>query len=145
MIRLAVLSDAEAINEINAVSLGYPCELRLTSRLISTVLAHPDHVLLVFEEDKQVIGYIHAERYISLYESEFYNLLGLAVRQGYHGQGVGRTLLRAVEDYAKDQGAMGIRLNSGSQRTKAHRFYENMGYDGHKLQKRFIKRFEDKE
>ncbi|QCI87333.1 GNAT family N-acetyltransferase [Vagococcus zengguangii] len=143
MIREAMKCDGLALNEINEFALGYPCELELTNRLLSKVLMHPDHVLLVFELDQQVVGYVHAERYLTLYEEELYNLLGVAVHPDYQGQGIGGALLRAIENCAKDQGVAGVRLNSGSQRVKAHRFYENMGYDGNKLQKRFVKWFED--
>ena len=143
MIREVLLSDARALNEMNEFSLGYSSDLALTKRLLSKVIEHPDHMVLVFDLDKQVVGYIHAERYLSLYEEELYNLLGLAVKQGYQGQGIGRKLLKAVETYVKEQGVSGIRLNSGSQREEAHRFYESMGYNGNKLQKRFIKWFKE--
>ena len=46
-----------------------------------------------------------------------------------------------VEEYALNNNINFIRLNSGSHRSEAHKFYENIGYTCNKTQKRFIKIF----
>jgi len=57
------------------------------------------------------------------------------------GNGIGRALLAAVEGLARDGGGAFVRLNSRVERVQAHGFYEHLGYDCDKVQKRFIKRF----
>lgn len=44
-----------------------------------------------------------------------------------------------LEAWARDHAYPFIRLNSALHREDAHAFYQKLGYDGQKLQKRFIK------
>jgi GNAT superfamily N-acetyltransferase len=55
-------------------------------------------------------------------------LQGFIVKKEYQNQGIGRKLLKHVEDYAQSKGILGIGLQSGVQRTAAHAFYEHNGY-----------------
>lgn len=52
----------------------------------------------------------------------------------WQGHGIGRKLLAAVEDWARDTGAHAVRLVSGAARTGAHAFYRACGYEGNKMQ-----------
>lgn len=47
--------------------------------------------------------------------------------------------MTALEDWAREQGYAGIRVNSGIGRRQAHAFYERLGYLTHPDQKRFFK------
>lgn len=49
--------------------------------------------------------------------------------------------MEAAENWAKEIGATGVRLNSGADRTNAHAFYRNIGYEVKKQQIRFLKEF----
>ena len=79
--------------------------------------------------------------YESLYSDIGLNILGLAVNSNFQGKGIGKKLMVFVEEYALNNNVNFIRLNSGSHRLKAHKFYENIGYACNKTQKRFIKIF----
>ncbi|MDU6361292.1 MAG: GNAT family N-acetyltransferase [Clostridiales bacterium] len=92
--------------------------------------------------DEQVVGYIHAENYEVLYYPSMKNLLGFAVLRDYQRKGIGTRLLNAVEEWAKETGAYGVRLNSGKIRRDAHAFYRLRGYDSEKEQIRFIKKLQ---
>jgi len=48
----------------------------------------------------------------------------LAVDPARRSQGVGKALLDAAKDWARERGATHLELDSGSARTDAHRFYE---------------------
>lgn len=67
------------------------------------------------------------------------NNMGIAVFSGYHRQGIGRALLQAVENWAKETGASCVRLVSGAERTGAHGFYQRCGYTDGKNQLNFKK------
>ncbi len=99
------------------------------------------HYFLAYadKDTNQLLGYVHAERYETLYEADGLNLLGLAVLPAYQGRGIGSTLLRALESQAKQEGLAFIRLNSASHRKEAHACYRNLNYADDKTQLRFIK------
>jgi GNAT superfamily N-acetyltransferase len=48
----------------------------------------------------------------------------LAVSPEHRSQGVGKDLLEAAKDWARDRGATHLELDSGEARHDAHRFYE---------------------
>ena len=51
----------------------------------------------------------------------------LAVSPQHRSQGVGKTLLDAAKDWARERGATHLELDSGDARADAHRFYEREG------------------
>lgn len=51
----------------------------------------------------------------------------LAVSPEHRSQGVGKALLDAAKDWARDRGASHLELDSGDARPDAHRFYEREG------------------
>ena len=57
---------------------------------------------MVAATDGQIICFIHAASYETLYFSLLKNLLGLAVASEYRRKGVGTDLLDAVETWAKE-------------------------------------------
>ncbi len=52
----------------------------------------------------------------------------LVVDEGRRSQGIGTLLLDHLEQVARDAGARCVELDSGHQRTDAHRFYRARGY-----------------
>lgn len=48
----------------------------------------------------------------------------LAVSPEHRSQGVGKALLHAAKDWARERGATHLELDSGESRTDAHRFYD---------------------
>ncbi|HEP1784794.1 TPA: GNAT family N-acetyltransferase [Streptococcus suis] len=141
MIRNIEYADLSAIREINAQVLGYDVPLEQTEIQFARCSETNGHTILVFEDHEtgQVSGYIHAQVYESLYSDTGLNILGLAVLPGHQGQGIGASLLKAVEQIAQKEGYHFIRLNSAESRLQAHLFYEKNGYHSDKMQKRFIK------
>ena len=67
------------------------------------------------------------------------NVLGLSVKKEFQKMGIGRALLEAAENWARENGIKMMRLNSGINRTDAHQFYKHLDYISEKDQKRFIK------
>ena len=137
-IRKVEIGDAEAVRDISAEGLGYSCDLALVQKKIAG-LNEAREAVFVAETDGDVIGYIHIERYDVLYFETMANVLGLSVFKAYHKMGIGKELLFAAEDWAKQNDIKMMRLNSGMNRTDAHGFYEHLGYVSEKDQKRFVK------
>lgn len=139
-IRYANTHDAEAIALICSDDLGYSCSDALVSAKLSGIDKSREAVF-VADFDGKVIGYVHVEKYDTLYMETLANILGLAVRNDSRRLGAGRMLMKAAEDWAMENGAVGVRLNSGGQRKEAHVFYRAVGYLSEKEQLRFLKMF----
>ncbi|MBP5601654.1 MAG: GNAT family N-acetyltransferase [Treponema sp.] len=150
-IRKVEMSDSEAIRDISTEGLGYSCDLVLVQNKIAGLNNDREAVFVAVIDGKEneaagskgaigsVIGYIHVERYDVLYFESMANILGLSVFKAYHKMGIGKALLFAAEAWAKQNGIKMMRLNSGSNRTDAHGFYQHLGYVSEKEQKRFVK------
>lgn len=138
-IREARLEDYEAITHINKVSLGYDYPAEKTKKNLALLLQKPSQKLIVACVNDKVIGYIHASDYLCTYCDSLKNVMAICVDEQYQGLGAGKKLLQAIEKWAKEDGAVAIRLVSGSYRTGAHAFYKRCGYIENKLQKNFSK------
>lgn len=120
--------------------MGYDCSLELVSSKLQRLdLTH--EAVFAAESENRVIGFIHVEKYDTLYLETLANILGLAVRADSRRKGAGHLLMEAAEKWAKEVGAVGIRLNSGAERADAHNFYRSAGFISEKQQLRFMKLF----
>ena len=136
-------TDVNAIYDINQEALGYSFSLEDTASQLARLSQDSHHFLLGFEDSNNysLLGYVHAEVYESLYSKAGFNILGLAVSPQAQGQGIGKSLLQGLDQEAKRRGYGFIRLNSADHRLGAHAFYEKVGYNCDKMQKRFIRIF----
>lgn len=143
MLRNLLLTDVESLSQINEQALSYSFSTDKTAQQLVKLIQDSHHFFIGFEdsETQQLLGYVHAEVYQSLYSEPGFNVLALAVLPDQQGKGIGKTLLQGLEEEAKRRGCAFIRLNSADYRTEAHAFYEHVGYSCDKLQKRFIKFF----
>ena len=141
MLRDLKATDVETICVINKEALGYAFGPEETASQLAKLSQDSHHFLLGFEDDTshELVGYIHAEVYESLYSKAGFNILALAVLPQSQGRGIGRALLKGLEKETKRRGYEFIRLNSADHRLGAHAFYERVGYTCDKVQKRFIK------
>ena len=141
MLRALKATDVASIHEINKDALGYDFSPEETASQLAKLSQDPHHFLLGFEEptSHDLLGYVHAEIYESLYSKPGFNILALAVLPQTQGKGIGKTLLEGLEQEAEKRGYNFIRLNSADHRIGAHTFYEKVGYICDKMQKRFLK------
>ncbi len=140
-VREACECDAESIHLLNELEMKYEYSLERTKLKIQKILSLPTDRIFVAEVDGKVAGYVHANDYDVLYFPHMKNIMGIAVGSEYKRHGVGRALLEAVEKWARETGALGIRLVSGSSRIEAHKFYSSCGFECGKTQLNFKKKF----
>ena len=142
MIRKIKIEDAEAVQRLCNISLGYSVSVEIVMRQIQKLSEDENHHYIYVYEDEElqiVVGFVHAEVYESLYSYAGLNILGLAVLPEFQGKGLGKELMHHLELKAKDDSVLFVRLNSADYRVEAHKFYEGIGYVCDKTQKRFIK------
>lgn len=112
-LRPARQEDAAALQCLNADVLGYDCSLSDTQKQLRRLLHMPQHLLVVAERKRELIGYVHAQDYDILYAAPMIDILGIAVHPDYQQQGIGSRLLAEVEQWAENQNVCMIRLVSG--------------------------------
>lgn len=132
-------SDFEAIYILNRDEMGYDYPLDATTEKLQRLMNSSADKIYVAIVDGQVAGYVHANDYDTIYAPHMKNIMGIAVSSCHKRKGIGRALLTEVESWAKQTGANGVRLVSGSSRTAAHSFYRSCGYTENKTQLNFSK------
>lgn len=141
-IREAVPNDAEAISELNNLQMGYRLSIKETYERLCKILVSEKDKIFVASIEGKVVGYIHANDYDLIYFPHMKNIMGIAVDEKFKRQGIGRLLIDAIETWARNTNAVGIRLVSGTTRTGAHEFYRCCGFGGEKEQINFKKVFD---
>lgn len=139
ILRDAMVSDAQALAKLNREEMGYDFPVEETGKKLQASLENPEKKILVAEIQGRVVGYVHLESYDVLYAPHMKNVMGIAVAREFRRQGVGKALLTAGEAWARETGAVAVRLVSGDARKGAHAFYQSLGYTGNKLQRNFKK------
>jgi GNAT superfamily N-acetyltransferase len=95
---------------------------------IAGAIADQEAAVLVAEHRGELLGFCTA--YLDLNSVRFGPrcwMEDLAVSPGHRSQGVGKTLLDAARDWARERGATHLELDSSDARVDAHRFYEREG------------------
>lgn len=138
IIRQAKIEDYKDICKICCDDLGYNCSEELVKERLEGLDKNNERVLVAVY-NSEVVGYLHAQIYKTLYFEELINFLGLAVSKEYRNKKVGTRLVNEIENWAKENGIKKVRVNSGFSRKEAHEFYRSLGYNNEKKQIRFLK------
>ncbi|MBQ8950165.1 MAG: GNAT family N-acetyltransferase [Eubacterium sp.] len=138
-VRQVTEADAGEVCLICCDDLGYQCDKTLVKLRISQLDTEREAVFVAIY-DEQIVGFIHVERYNTLYFETMANILGLAVSTKFRKHGIGKALVERAEDWANENDIALMRLNSGISRSGAHEFYRHLGYTSEKNQLRFVKR-----
>lgn len=123
-------------------ALGYPCSRGEAAERIALVQADRRQVLLLAEADGRVQGLVAIETLYSVaHGAELGRITALVVAPGCERRGIGRLLLREVEQRCRQTGIARIEATSNAQRGGAHAFYRACGYADGSV--RFVKRLGD--
>lgn len=139
IIKNANIDNARDICIICSEDLGYSCDDKQVKDKLAKLDCEREAVFVAFI-DESLVGYVHVEKYETLYLETMANILGLAVKSEYRNKGIGKILMAAAEKWAFDNNIKTMRLNSGAERVSAHDFYRHIGYNTEKSQIRFTKR-----
>jgi GNAT superfamily N-acetyltransferase len=119
--------------------LGYPSSPSAVCARLQRLLEAPDQLVLVAEEAGSLLGWIHAQEFLSLASEPTALVTGLVVDPGARRRGIGRGLVAAVEEWARTRGLGSLRLRARATRREAHRFYRGLGFELAKRQLQFRK------
>ncbi|MBN2388738.1 MAG: GNAT family N-acetyltransferase [Anaerolineales bacterium] len=137
-IRPARESDVPALTDL-CTQLGYPSTPEQVTHRLTEILPRPDHIVFVAEIAGKPVGWAHVNLVPVMVLDRLAELAGLVVDKNCRRSGVGRALLSAAEDWARQRGCAELWLRSNVIRTQAHQFYESLGYQRIKSQFTFVK------
>ncbi len=120
------LLDAYA-REPQVGGIAFSAEVR--ARLISELRKQSaGRYFLAFHEAQAVGVAICFMGFSTFYAQPLLNIHDLAVRDGFRGLGIGRTMLMAIEAEAKSQGCCKVTLEVRADNPGARRLYEDVGF-----------------
>ena len=121
--------DISAIRDILENDLGYNCDLNKLNIRVEEMMKRGNYQIFVACDGDKVVGYIGCVSYLAFeLENEGMKIIALAVSNKYRRKGIGTTLLKTAEQWAKENNIEVILLNSGLPREDAHAFYESQGF-----------------
>lgn len=137
LVRPALDQDAARIAEL-FVQLDYaPTAAELALRL-PRLLRHPDTEIFVAADSDAVQGVLVLNVVYPLHVDRPWAVVSaLVVDQALRSQGAGAALMAAAEQAAAQRCCARVELSCNERRTRAHAFYEAMGYS--EVRKRFLK------
>jgi len=139
LIRSARHEDSEVLAGLSG-ELGYPTDRAELAERLSGLLDRSDHAVAVaVDPEGGVVGWVHAFAAYRLESAPFAEIGGLVVSEAARGEGVGRRLVEAAEEWATEQGLGSMRVRSNVVRQQAHAFYRHLGYESLKEQAVFRK------
>jgi GNAT superfamily N-acetyltransferase len=138
-IRAATGEDARALASLSE-QLGYPATPVDVARRLARILPDPMQAVYLAETpEPQVVGWIHVFAHVTVESNPTAEVGGLVVAEGHRSRGIGQQLLAQAEEWARDRGYGRMTVRSNVIRTRAHRFYERLGYASYKSQRVFAK------
>lgn len=134
MVRSARAEDSARIAELSGM-LGRSDDPAEVSDSVSRLLADPAEVVLVLPDSTgHLLGWVHAGEREVLGSRRRCEIIGLIVDPAFRGLGVGRQLVCAVHDWARERSLQDVVVRSNVRRDGAHEFYPAMGYAHYKSQ-----------
>jgi len=131
--------DTSAVAALTT-QLGYPSTEDEIRRRYDLIKDRWDaRVFVAQHAGNVIIGWIHVQATYLLECDARAEIWGLVVGEKVRGNGVGRLLVEAAEEWALMRGLSVITLRSNNLRTEAQGFYEHLGYTVTKTQNAFRK------
>ena len=139
VVRPMTITDSREVASLSD-QLGYPSSESDMEKRLGTMTQGADFSAFVAETtDGRVAGWIQVY-VVRLVEADAYaEIGGLVVDANFRGQGLGKALLVACENWAIERGYSIMSVHSNMKRSEARLFYEGMGFNIVKTQYVFHK------
>lgn len=125
---ILALIDADPISRARP---GHQAEVSASVRTAWLAICDsPDHALWVARAEVGVIGTLQFSRLPGLARAGMFRALieSVHVRADWQGRGVGSALVEHAVEHARKLGCGVLQLTSDRRRTRAHGFYERLGF-----------------
>jgi N-acetylglutamate synthase-like GNAT family acetyltransferase len=140
LIRPALATDAVRISDL-LEQLGYGAAPSLVERKLVLLSRSSMDSVLIAESGNGVVGVVSLH-VLELFHAEgrLGRITSLVVAATSRGEGVGKLLVEASDQYFLQSGCVRAEVTSGNHRTEAHAFYQANGY--YADERRFLKRYD---
>lgn len=132
-----MVDDASAVANLSG-QLGYPLSVDQIISNIKAVINSNDRTAFIAEYDSKIVGWIGASQAITIEVMPQCEINGLVVDKDSHGKGIGKKLIEAVKQWAKEKGNNKLSLRCNVKRIEAHQFYQHLGFKDIKKQTNFV-------
>ena len=126
VVRLFAIPDEGNLKDEDPSTPLPPCY----AEALSSIAHDPRNMLVVAERDGAVIGAFHLTilQYVAYRGGRIAQIENVIVDPSARRLGVGATMMAWAIDEARRQGCFRVQLTSNKARTRAHRFYERLGF-----------------
>ncbi len=128
-VRRATAADADVIARLLS-QLGYPTDSADVPVRLDRLTGNDRAAVLLAQQGNEVVGLatVHLLSVLNR-RSDVAWLTALVVDEAVRGTGVGRTLIEAAEDFAKESGCERLSVTTHEDRADARAFYPRMGLE----------------
>ena len=129
VIRPATVRDAAELARL-LTQLGHPTDVARVERCWDEWAAEGNAALVATHADGTLAGVITVHHMLVLHRPRpVGRLTALVVDASVRGQGIGRALVAAAEEWLARAGCALLEVTSNVRRADAHAFYERLGYE----------------
>lgn len=139
-IRPYASSDLASLTEL-MTDLGTPSTLEDMQKRMERMEASPNYCTFVATMNDAVVGMIGIRMQFSYVSSDLKTQISaLVTKEEFQGRGIGKALIKHVEEWMEARGSHFVYLTSGikESRSAAHEFYKKAGFEitGYRFAKR---------
>ena len=128
-IRLATLYDLKNIRTL-LLQLEYTIAESVLENTLALLLAHPDALNFVYEENQEVVALLSMHFIPQIaFEGSFARISYFVVDENIRGKGIGQEMESLCEEEARKRRCDRIEVHCHTRREKAHHFYKQRGYE----------------
>lgn len=131
-IRKFDMKDLETVTALLR-SFGYPTTLSVMKEKMQAASNDPSHCILIAEVNHEVAGMIELREVVTFCKQKdtTAEITAIIVTEQLRGEGLGRRLMSAGEEWARGLGCKQLFLCSGNrvERAPAHAFYRHLGFE----------------
>jgi len=131
--------DEESVADL-CTQLGYPTSVSDVERRLREAGDRWQAVFMAESPDGRAVGWVQVCVHSILVADRHAEIEGLVVDREWRSKGVGRSLMKRAEEWARRADCKAVTLRSNVVREGARPFYEDIGYELTKTQWAFRKR-----
>ena len=122
--------DLDELSALYQELVDKPTDKEKLKENFAWISVNPDYYLIGAKVDQRLVGSVMGIvcRDVAGDCRPFMILENIIVKADHHREGIGKTLVRYIEDVAKERGCHYLFFVSSMERKEAHRFYESLGY-----------------
>jgi len=136
-VRRATHTDAASIALLLG-QLGYPSSADVIPTRLVAIEREGGVAFVASSAEDRILGLATASRHATLHAgAQVAYITALVTADDARGQGVGRSLVTAIEQWARENGCTRLSVTSAEHRAGAHEFYPRIGmpYNGRRFSK----------